>query len=263
MAPVITFVIFALSDPREGMASRAARLFSSLMLIQLSCEPIASLFQAIPKFIGAVSCLVRIEGYLCAKTKEPSYPRHIVTAFNANSEAIPLNVFESRIFDGLQERSQRLKPITHNLTLKWEEDSRAVLHNVTLYIASPGLTLVHGRVASGKSTLLKSLIGEVPYADGAQINLSGYTSYCCQIPWLRSTTIRDNILGFTELDAAWYDSVIDACALHKDLERMPLGDQTFVGSNGFTLSRGQTQRIVRNSHPLAIYIYASKVAKQV
>jgi ATP-binding cassette subfamily C (CFTR/MRP) protein 1 len=50
---------------------------------------------------------------------------------------------------------------------------------------------------------------------------------------------------FSDFDLDLYTSVIHACDLGSDLEALPSGDLTVVGSKGFALSGGQKQRIVR------------------
>jgi ABC-type Mn2+/Zn2+ transport system ATPase subunit len=52
---------------------------------------------------------------------------------------------------------------------------------------------VIGRVGSGKSTLLSSILGEIDKTEGT-INRRGKIGYIPQISWLRSATIRENIL---------------------------------------------------------------------
>lgn len=51
----------------------------------------------------------------------------------------------------------------------------------------------------------------------------------------------------TDFDPVWYHTVIDACALQKDINDLQDGDQTLVGSRGLALSGGQKQRIVSKS----------------
>ncbi|KAI8006859.1 ABC transporter C family member 7 [Camellia lanceoleosa] len=41
----------------------------------------------------------------------------------------------------------------------------------------------------------------------------------------------------------WYEVVLEACSLKKDLEILPFGDQTVIGERGINLSWGQKQRI--------------------
>jgi hypothetical protein len=58
-----------------------------------------------------------------------------------------------------------------------------------------------------------------------------------------NATIRDNIVFSYEYDEAFYNLVLDACALRQDLALMPQGDMTEVGEKGITLSGGQRARI--------------------
>ena len=79
-------------------------------------------------------------------------------------------------------------------------------------------------------------------------------AYCSQTPWLLNTTIQQNITGLTEqsaVDEQWYRSVVTACALDEDISQFPNGDQSVIGSRGFTLSGGQKQRLA-----LARTVYA-------
>ena len=71
-------------------------------------------------------------------------------------------------------------------------------------------------------------------------------AYCSQSPWLLNTSIQQSITGLKEqsaLDEQWYRSVITACALDDDMSQFPDGDQSVIGSRGFTLSGGQKQRL--------------------
>lgn len=60
---------------------------------------------------------------------------------------------------------------------------------------------------------------------------------------MSNTSIRDNIIGFGQYDAKRYMEAVDATMLTADLNTLPQGDSTIVGSNGISLSGGQRQRI--------------------
>lgn len=68
-------------------------------------------------------------------------------------------------------------------------------------------------------------------------------AHCHQSPFLSNTSIRDNIIGFGQYDAKWYMEAVDATMLTADLNTLPQGDATIIGSNGISLSVGQRQRI--------------------
>jgi ABC-type multidrug transport system fused ATPase/permease subunit len=55
--------------------------------------------------------------------------------------------------------------------------------------------------------------------------------------------VRDNILFGTPFDEAKYWATIEACALSRDLEELPNGDQTIIGDKGVNLSGGQRARV--------------------
>ncbi len=48
---------------------------------------------------------------------------------------------------------------------------------------------------------------------------------CPQTPWVRSASIRDNILLGSPYDKATYQQAIQACALQTDLDLMPYAEE--------------------------------------
>lgn len=99
-----------------------------------------------------------------------------------------------------------------------------------------------GDVGSGKSLLLKTILGELPI-DCGNVTVSGSLSYAAQEPWLFQATVRQNIVFTEPFDAQRYAKVLYVCALENDLQQWPLGDQTIVGERGVSLSGGQRARI--------------------
>ncbi len=108
-----------------------------------------------------------------------------------------------------------------------------------------------GPVGCGKSTFLKALIGETTFLDGElRVVGSPRVAYCDQTSWIINGTIRETSLPdhqvlFSDSDEDdWYATVVQACDLTADLQQLPSGDATVVGSKGLKLSGGQKQRIV-------------------
>lgn len=56
-------------------------------------------------------------------------------------------------------------------------------------------------------------------------------------------TIRDNIIFGEPFRPRRYEKVLFSCCLKQDIELMPDGDMTEIGTNGLNLSGGQRQRI--------------------
>ncbi len=112
---------------------------------------------------------------------------------------------------------------------------------------APGtLTVIAGKVGSGKSSFLAALLGEMRLRNlsgKAIVELNGSVAYCAQEPWIQNCTLKDNIIFGQPFDQRRYDEVIEACALSADIAALPGGDQTEIGERGINLSGGQKARV--------------------
>ncbi|XP_044738847.1 probable multidrug resistance-associated protein lethal(2)03659 [Chrysoperla carnea] len=130
-----------------------------------------------------------------------------------------------------------------HLDARWRPDLGPLdLQNITVSFESNNLIMIIGSVGSGKTTLLNVLLGEVPVLTGT-CTVNGVISYASQEPWLFAGTLRHNILFGAEFDQERYSSVINVCALSRDLRILPRGDSTIVGERGCALSGGQRARV--------------------
>lgn len=130
-----------------------------------------------------------------------------------------------------------------NVSAKWENESlEQTLSNISLHIEDGSKVAIIGKVGAGKSSIIQAILGELPIENG-EMQVNGVISYASQEPWLFSGSIRQNILFGEALDKDRYNSVIEACALARDVELWPNGDNTAVGERGINLSGGQKARI--------------------
>lgn len=140
---------------------------------------------------------------------------------------------------------------------------RFVLKNVHLSFPAGELSVIAGKTGSGKSLLLSALLGEADLLGGAvQVPrttrpwnrqdsrahpgnwiVSGSIAFVGQSPWLESASFRDNILFGLPYFEDRYNTVVEVCALRRDLEILPDGDRTELGANGINLSGGQKWRL--------------------
>ncbi|XP_065933452.1 ATP-binding cassette sub-family C member 4-like isoform X1 [Magallana gigas] len=136
---------------------------------------------------------------------------------------------------------QNKEGVTEKL-LDQEMSEAFSLKNIDLEVKKGELLAVVGPVGSGKTSLLLSLLKELPPETG-QVCVQGTVGYMAQTPWVMSGTFQANVTFGENVEQERYRQVLHACALYKDLELMRLGDQTLVGERGLLLSGGQKARL--------------------
>jgi ABC-type multidrug transport system fused ATPase/permease subunit len=129
----------------------------------------------------------------------------------------------------------------------WEADSG--LNKTTLKIDKK-ISIMRGEkvaicgpVGSGKTSLLCSIIGEMPRTSGAAGRVFRSRAYAPQSAWIQTGTVQENVLFGKEMDRELYEEVLEACGLDTDVRQWIKGDLTVVGERGVNLSGGQKQRI--------------------
>lgn len=131
----------------------------------------------------------------------------------------------------------------HGGIFSWKPDSSSpTIRGLDVQLERGMRVAVCGTVGSGKSSLLSCILVEIPKISGS-VSLSGTKAYVPQSPWIQSGKIKDAVLFGKQMDTIRYNSVLDACALKKELELFPYGDETDIGERGLNLSGGQKQRI--------------------
>ena len=121
-------------------------------------------------------------------------------------------------------------------------ETPVTLRNITFRAVTKELTFINGPAGCGKSSLLAAILGELPSIEG-NISSVGKMVYVPQTPWVFTDTLRGNILFGKQYNPFRYQAVINACNLHKDIDKLPDGDLTTVGGYGFSLSEDQKARI--------------------
>ncbi|KAJ2403135.1 hypothetical protein GGF41_007475, partial [Coemansia sp. RSA 2531] len=127
-------------------------------------------------------------------------------------------------------------------SFRWSSKDSALLDNINFSALSDEHLAIVGRVGSGKSSLLSALLGDMRKENG-DVTVCGHVAYVPQQPWIMNATLRSNILFGLKYDEAFYNRVIDACALRPDLEMLTAGDMTEIGEKGINLSGGQKARV--------------------
>ncbi|HEX8221105.1 MAG TPA: ABC transporter ATP-binding protein [Chloroflexia bacterium] len=139
------------------------------------------------------------------------------------------------------------------LSYKYPGSQRGI-EDVSFTVERGSFTVVTGRIGSGKTTVLKTLLGLVP-ADSGEITWNGErvedpgsflvpprTAYTPQVPRLFSETLRDNILMGLPPDKVDLEAALHLAVMERDVAAMDGGLDTLVGPKGVRLSGGQVQR---------------------
>jgi len=128
------------------------------------------------------------------------------------------------------------------------------IDNITFTLRRGTLTVVTGRVGSGKSTLVRVLMGLLPKDRGeirwndtvvehpAQFFVAPRAAYIPQVPRLFSEALRDNVLFGIPSTRTDLPGAIWSAVMERDVEVLEGGLETLVGPRGVKLSGGQVQR---------------------
>jgi ATP-binding cassette subfamily C (CFTR/MRP) protein 5 len=125
---------------------------------------------------------------------------------------------------------------------QWSTAETTTLKSLNLKAKKGDFVMVVGPVGSGKSSLVSSILGELPIKSGS-LGVSGNLAYVAQEAFIFNATVRENIIFGKPYDAEKYRKVIEASALMADLGQFAAGDRTEIGERGVNLSGGQKQRI--------------------
>ncbi|KAM3527939.1 hypothetical protein MY4038_006102 [Beauveria bassiana] len=195
-------------------------LFTSLSMIQIMIMPLLSILQMLPEFFSAFVSWKRIRDYV-AKGTDVVKPADTKCRSNEDTDGLLLYL--------------------NKFTAGWALDS-TFLNNVHLSVSRQDLLVVSGAPGCGKSSFLKSLLGEARVTGTTRMGAKHLT-YCDQVPWfIPEMTIMENILFGKEFKSELYAEVVAACCLDYDFPTLPGGDETKLASNGSPLSGGQRKR---------------------
>ncbi|RKL41261.1 hypothetical protein BFJ72_g5688 [Fusarium proliferatum] len=221
LTPVVVIMSAIYWTKADGGLS-VAEAFTSLSLISVVTQPLVMILVSLMQIAGVVGGSGRIQAFL------------LLDEQLAAKEAVDVDAVTIQ-----------------NVSVQ-TPDGNSLLTNINLQISPGTLNMLVGRVGCGKSSLLRTIIGELIPSEGT-VKTQDSLAYCDQVPWLRNTTIRENVVGLSPMDDKWLSTVLHACALEEDLHQLPQGQETIVGSGGVALSGGQKQRLA-----LARAVYSRK-----
>ncbi|WP_397334009.1 ABC transporter ATP-binding protein [Paenibacillus sp. YN15] len=128
------------------------------------------------------------------------------------------------------------------------------IQDINFTLEKETFTVITGRIGSGKTTLVRALLGLLP-SDSGNVLWNGYrvedpgnffvpprSAYTPQVPRLYSDTLTENILLGLPHEGGRLPAAVHAAVLEHDVEELHLGLDTVIGPRGVKLSGGQAQR---------------------
>jgi ABC-type multidrug transport system fused ATPase/permease subunit len=179
MSPVATFGIFTADAVSKSATLDTTRLFTSLSLLILLTQPLFSLFDGISRFAAALGCFTRIQDYLLKSQWQDARILLPATAPSSDVEQPDptINADALRIVNG---------------RFAWSAAHDFSLSGISCKLQKSHQLFIVGPVASGKSTLLRALLGELPVTSGEVYIFDKSIAYCDQTPWI-SVGVSDRL----------------------------------------------------------------------
>lgn len=206
-----------------------ATVWPALAFIDYLSDPVLIFFTIYPQFNSMLACFQRVQDFLASPEHEDC--RHV-----ADYNSVVVNDKEA------SNRPPAIK--LSNVNVRGKDEANLVLKDLDFSIAPSTLCMVVGTVGTGKTVLLKTMLGETVMDGGVLTVATKYFAYCDQTAWLPDQSIRNVIVGDSAFEEGRYREALEVCSLVYDLGQLPGGDKTMVGHNGARVSGGQKQRLV-------------------
>lgn len=234
--PVITLVLYVLfARSKSNGALPAETAFTSLALLAMVTHPANMVMTIVPRAIASLANSERITNYL----------------IHGTIEDCRLDIRQAQVGSGITETHKRAAVLLADVSIQSSHTSKPILKQLNCKVNKGSIVMCAGPVGSGKTTLARALLGEISPSSGVIYTSSKRIGVCAQEPWLPSGSIKEVICGGLQVDNTWYEQVLLASELMKDLDTLSDGDGTEIRFPGLNLSGGQRQRVA-----LARVLYA-------
>lgn len=221
-------------------------MYAILAVVAVMKSPLAQTVDAYSDLKSTLGFFERIESFLLLPVPSPEgRGQYLEAKYTLPDELSKVRARSSptHVLSDEQRTPDRVIEL-RNASVAVQGSDDPVLQNVNLGVNRGQLVVLAGPTGCGKSTLLRSLVGEGQLIAGSLHVEYSQAAYCDQSAWICNSSIRDNIVGGSQVDEEWYNSVIRACQLRSNLQRTAHHDGSMAGSEGSNLSGGQKQLVV-------------------
>jgi ABC-type multidrug transport system fused ATPase/permease subunit len=250
--PAIVLVVTLTAYRKTGRPIVASTIFTAISLFNQLRFPLLFYPLVIDSIANGKNALRRLSTYLCQEDLTP-YVQYLP---KINGEK-----------GGIQMKNGNFlwsKPSSAS-SKSGGSDALPALCGAEITVNGGDIVAIVGPVGSGKSALIKALLGElepVPRLavdasmgnsvetpaigavhDMTSVTVRGGVGYCPQESWLSKGTLKNAVLFGRELDEVRYKMAIFDAALDEDISSGSLADDTEVGEGGSSLSGGQRARV--------------------
>ncbi len=191
----------------------------------------------------------------------PSINKLNIGLTNLNSHSYSLDIIEKKITT-ISKITSNEKPLLFkssiqlkNITFSYQENV-SLLTNINLTIKKGDFIAISGVSGVGKTTLLNIIsklidptsgnifIDDIEVTNTNKYNYFSLITYLTQRPFIYEGTILDNLLlNEKQYDKKKLSVILNSLNLQNTINQLPEKLNTFIGTEGSTLSGGQLQRL--------------------
>ncbi|MDX2381393.1 MAG: ABC transporter ATP-binding protein [Acidimicrobiia bacterium] len=219
-------------------------------------------------YLGWLSFFPKMLGRVLSRRKQVAVSfdrmRKLVADENVDNTVRPRHVpidpadDRSRPEDARPERVRLDRLTVRELAVSYpgENGSEPIVDGVSFEVRRGQFVVLTGPVGSGKSTMLRALLGLTWQAevggtvawngevltDRAAFLIPPNAAFLPQVPQLISDSVRDNV-GLGPVGAEALATSLRLAAIDADIAEMPESTDTMIGPRGLRLSGGQRQRL--------------------
>ena len=212
--------------------------------------------------MGAIGEFTGFLGFLTARYKQAGVGvKRLLSLMGdaPHSELVnPAPIYERGDFPAIPFVTKTAKHHLHSLDVRGlsytHPTSGRGVQDIDFKLQRGQFVVITGRIGSGKTTLVRALLGLLPkdagtvlwngqlVSDLAEHFIPPHCAYTAQVPRLFSASLQDNLLMGIPTDEVDMPAAMRAAVMDRDLIALEKGLDTMVGPKGVRLSGGQIQR---------------------